>query len=442
MNRSFLAISLIASLWCLCARGQAPAEVLLYEGNYEMKSPSEAHYDVRCQIRVNSSAGLEAAVFSEFTDEFKKLSSFSGSITSGGKVVQKLRKQDVITQLQTASLAEKTYLNLYEPTAPYPFIVEYSYSLDYQKAIASFPSFSPVPDYDIPVRKATYTLSVPASIPIQYKASQEPVRRSEKGREIYSWQMLNVPPTPMESGMPEWMEWAPYVYACPIKFEYVGTTGSQQTWKDIGQWNYDILPKDPVLPETLRQAVLSMISKCETDLDKVVSLYGYLREHTRYVSIQLGIGGYVPASPEEVARTGFGDCKALSFYMKQLLALAGISSDYAIVSTRRKDLLPDYASLGQMNHALLRVPLQQDTIWVECTNPSLPLGYCHSGIAGHEALLILPEGGELVRIGEPAMQDNGEASSIAVKLSSNGSATVVVQETASAGLSESYVDFM
>ena len=441
MNKRRWLLALAAFLPGLCVLAQAPAEVLSYSGSYEMKSPTEARYEVHLQVLVKDANGIGAATFSEFTDEFKTLSSFSGSITSGGKVVKKLRKQDVITQLQTASLAEKTYLNVYEPAASFPFIVEYDYTLDYRKAIATFPTFFPVPDFDIPLRQADYTLSVPASIPVRYKASLEPVRRTEKGREIYTWQFRDILATPEESGMPDALEWAPYVYACPAHFEYAGTSGSQESWKEIGAWNYGILPGDTALPEAVRRDISALVSGLDSDVDKLRAIYGYLKEHTRYVSIQLGIGGYVPASPEQVAATGFGDCKALSFYMKQLLAQAGILSDYALVSTRRKDLLADYASLGQMDHALLRVPLQQDTLWVECTNPSLPLGYAHSDVAGHQALLVLPEGGELVRIPDYPGQTGRDEMVIQVDLSRDGSAALSVRETARLDMSEPYVDF-
>ena len=110
---------LIAAIFLgLRVLAQSPAEVLDFSGTYEMKSPTEARYVVRHRILVNDQAGLPAAVFAEYTDEFVSLESFSGSITTGGKVVKKLRKQDVVTLAadifvkKDIRLGEKSLINV------------------------------------------------------------------------------------------------------------------------------------------------------------------------------------------------------------------------------------------------------------------------------------------------------------------------------------------
>ena len=81
-----------------------------------------------------------------------------------------------------------------------------------------------------------------------------------------------------------------------------------------------------------------------------------------------------------------------------MLKELGIASTYTVISTTNERLLPDFSSANQMNHVILQVPLPQDTLWLECTNPSLPFGYVHQDIAGHDALLIEPTGGQMYRL--------------------------------------------
>ncbi len=81
-----------------------------------------------------------------------------------------------------------------------------------------------------------------------------------------------------------------------------------------------------------------------------------------------------------------------------MLKEIGIPSTYTVISTTNERLLPDFSSANQMNHVILQVPLPKDTLWLECTDPSLPFGYIHQGIAGHDALLIEPAGGSIHRL--------------------------------------------
>ena len=81
-----------------------------------------------------------------------------------------------------------------------------------------------------------------------------------------------------------------------------------------------------------------------------------------------------------------------------------------------------------MNHVILQVPLPQDTLWLECTNPQLPFGYVHQDIAGHDALLIQPTGGSIYRL--PAYPDslNTQQITARISLSPTAEAKIEVQE--------------
>ena len=429
---------------CLLApvlRAQAPAEVLLKETRFTMKSPVEAVEDVHEIIQVNKESGLSAACFEVYSDEFRSLSSFSGSISVAGKVIRKLRKPDLVTELESDALIERVYVNAFEPLAPYPFVVEYNYTVTHRKAIATFPTFVPVPDYEIPVRSASYTLTVPAGTEIQYRSSAEPEQETAGGKTTYLWSFKDVDAIPHEHAMPSIEELMPYVFASPLRFEYMNFPGDQRSWEDVGRWYATVLPVDPVVPEAVRSEILARAEACSSDLERVRVAYDYLREHTRYVSIQLGIGGHVPTVPERVAATGFGDCKALSFYMQQLLAVLGVPSDYLIINTKRRTFPEGYASLGQMNHAMLRVPLAKDTLWVECTNPLTPLGYRHSDAAGHQVVLIGKTDGRMVRIPDYPDSLRREENRLDIALATDGSAKVTVCRSAWLDEAESYIGF-
>ena len=93
----------------------------------------------------------------------------------------------------------------------------------------------------------------------------------------------------------------------------------------FGSWMHQNLLEgtDEISQET-QQKIRTLIGT-ETDLiQKAKIIYQYVQDKTRYVSIQLGIGGWKPITAYEVDRLGFGDCKALTNYTSALLNIVNV----------------------------------------------------------------------------------------------------------------------
>ena len=90
---------------------------------------------------------------------------------------------------------------------------------------------------------------------------------------------------------------------------------------------------------------------------------------------------------------------------------------------------------------MLCVPMASDSLWIECTNPSYPLGYRHDGIAGHEIVLVTPEGGKKVRAKGYTDCHEASSESMTVRLEGNGSAKCEVRRKLLAEDIEPYIEF-
>ena len=425
-------LSLLLGAGLLAAQEKYNAIVLEDEEAFTLSSSTSGTYTVRRSVRVFNDKGLSDALFHEYTDAFHTLTSFKGTLEREGAKPLKIKKEDLVMVSVASGLAEDGFLQAYEPTATYPFTVTYEYTVAYRKGVASFPTFFPVMGEKVKVEKASYTLQVPAGTAINHVASKVGEVRKEEGKaDTYRWEVPVYDGYTDEVLMPSWREIVPYLFACPVNFTYAGVPGSQGTWEDVGLWCSFLRTGTFDLPQPVQEQLSQLTAGAGSDLEKVRILYDYLREHTRYVSIQLGIGGYKPFPASVVHKTGFGDCKGLSNYMQAMLEAVGISSFYTLVNTDRADFLPGYAGIGQMNHVMLCVPLpeKKDTLWLECTNPTVPLGYRHEDVAGHEVVVTKPEGGIPVRVPAYADSLSREERELEVTLQADASARLSIRRS-------------
>ena len=378
------------------------AVILSLKENFTMTSPVSGSYKVSSEVLVNNEKGLRQATPIIYIDSFKTIGNFSGEIETGGRKI-KFGKKDLFTQSISSGLAEDSYISAYQPSGRYPFTVRYEYTVNYKGGIANFPVFAPIETENVLIKSASYTLDLPAGTEIVSYANkvQELPPVQTKDRVRLEWKVEDFQPFRSEFFMPPSTELVPVLYVAPKEFEYGQTPGSQSDWKEYGLWLSKLQNGSDYLSESAISKLREITKDCSNDFEKLKVLYNYLRETTRYVAIELGIGKLKPIAASEVERSGYGDCKALSNYLYAMLKAVGVPSVYYIINTKRATLLPGFTSTGQMNHAMLAVPLREsgDTVFVECTNPRIPLGYRHDNVAGHQIVLIHPEGGELTRVG-------------------------------------------
>ena len=429
----------------LCAQEKYHAVILEDAEAFTMDSPVSGSFTVRRSVLVNDKAGEQEAVFHEYTDQFRSLSAFKGTVERSGAKPLKVKKDDLQMVSIASGLAEDGFIVGYVPSAAYPYTVTYEYTMTFRKGIASFPSFVPVTSEKVRLEKASYRLTVPAGTAISHYAQKVgEVRKEETGKtDTYHWEVPVFEGFTEEAMMPSWRTVVPNLSASPVDFTYAGVKGSQGSWEDVGRWCYGLKEGTGDLPDDVAAQVRQMTASAGTDLEKVRILYDFLRDHTRYVSIQLGIGGYKPFPAAQVHKSGFGDCKGLSNYLQAMLEAVGIQADYTLVNTDRARFLKDYSGIGQMNHVMLCVPLpeRQDTLWVECTNPSVPLGYRHEDVAGHDVVLVKPEGGVPVRV--PAYPDSlsRRIHHIDIDLHEDGSAHIDIRKELYLDYTEGWLDF-
>ena len=194
------------------------------------------------------------------------------------------------------------------------------------------------------------------------------------------------------------------------------------SWKEFGKKYYEyFISNNSTISESTKQKLDKIISPTDSKLDKIKKIYKYVQDNTRYISIQVGIGGWKPMEVSDVEKYGYGDCKALSNFTRSLLKAYDIDSYYTVIYGGDKKSFDEEIVAKQSNHVILSVPENNDYIFLECTSQTNPFGYLSDFTSNRNALIIKPEGAEVVKTKFYKAEDNTQKTISKVNILEDGS---------------------
>ena len=404
-----------------------------------------ATHRVHYAVTVLNPNGDQYAPLAIFYNSQHKISNIRLEVyDQAGRLIKKVKNKDLQDQSITRySMYDDHRIKYYQhQTRDYPYTVVYSYEDKYD-GLLYCPDWQPLEGFGLSVEQSTFTVSAPEANPCRFytqNIAETPAQSSVDGTVTSTWHVTHLPARRKESFQPDLSRLTPVVRVAPTHFEFEQHAGSMQDWQRFGEWIYRLNANRNQLPESTQQRVKEMIKDLPNTPSRVKKLYEYMQGKTRYVSIQLGIGGFQPFEARTVDELGYGDCKALSNYMKSLLDVAGIPSNYVLVKAGKNqaDIIPDFPST-QFNHAILCVPTAQDTLWLECTSQTAPFSYLGYFTSDRHVLLIGEEGGQLVKTPAYTAQQNSQLRHGTLHLDEEGNGTLDVTTTY-AGLMYDHVE--
>lgn len=383
-----------------------------------------------------------------FYDKQTKIRSLGATVYDAqGKVVKKYKEKDFrdYAAQDGFSLYLDDRVRALEVAAPgLPCTVEFTYETE-NKGLLAFNTFMAFPTTQFAVEEDVYEVKAPSNYGVRHKSvngAPEPEKLSDG---TLRWTYRNLPGLPDEVLSPPLDVLSPMVLVAPNTIAYDGSTGDISTWENLGKWNWGLLEGRDKLPAATVEKVRQLIAGTTDTREKVCRIYEYMQQRTRYVSIQLGIGGFQPFTAEEVDKTGYGDCKALSNYTRALLKAADIPSSYAVIGAgdERQIRYPDFCSFGQANHVILCVPLKNsDTLWLECTSQRQPCAYQGDFTSSRLALLVDKNGGKLVQTTHYTQLQNKLANTYTFDIKGDGGAVATFHSNGYAVASEDYEALM
>ncbi len=398
-----------------------------------IKSESRATIYHKYAITILNEEGADFAQYHNSYDKLQTLENITGHLYDRtGKEIKSIKKKDIsdFSAKDNISLITDNRIkrhNFFYNDYPYTIEYEDEQELD---GIFFLPSWNPVEDTKLAVEQSSFNVETPFDFKLRIKQiayHTQPTELTTGSKKTYSWKLTNLPAVTYEPYQPEWEEINPSVYIAASTYEIENYKGNMTTWLSLGKFINDLNFNRQQLPENIKLDVHSLTDHIKSLPEKVSILYSYLQKNTRYISVQLGIGGWQPFDANYVGTKKYGDCKALSNYMVSLLKEANIPAKYILITAggNNKGLWDNFPA-PYFNHAIVCVPIQKDTLWLECTDQTVSPGYMGTFTGNRKALLIDDDGGHVVNTPSYKATDNLQIRKVDASIDKEGTLTANV----------------
>ncbi|WP_316633276.1 DUF3857 domain-containing protein [uncultured Flavobacterium sp.] len=356
-------------------------------------------------VTVFNEKGFDATDAYEFYDKSTAVKNIEAIVYDAfGKEIKRVKRKDFRDQsvADGATLfSDNRYVFLDYTPISYPFTIEFNSELQ-TSSTAFIPRWMPLRGYNFSIEKASLNVTYPADLGFkkkEFQFSNFNVKKITDTNTQLSYTLTNVLAQKKEDYSPSYKELFPKVMMALERFHLEGVDGTATNWIDFGKWYSEkILSGTTDLPEETKSKIKAIVGNEKDPIKKAKLVYDFVQKKSRYVSIQVGIGGWRPMLATDVDRLGYGDCKALTNYTKALLQAVDVPSYNTVLygDTYKTNIESDFVSM-QGNHMILSIPNGNHYTWLECTSQDDPFGYQGIFTDDRDVLVIKPEGGEIVR---------------------------------------------
>lgn len=400
----------------------------------EYKNYNKVNLRNTYRIMVLNEIGFNTLNLSKNYDKSNKIKKLNVSIyNSFGYKIKQFEKTDfkdrsLIDNSTIFSDDRLLYLD-YTPTS-YPFIIEYDCETESVNT-AFLQAWSPISYLNETILSSTLEIIKNPVVEVQQKSQKLQefgIIKTETPEKIsYTTPaILAVKPESYTDYSKEF----PKVKLFLNKASLEGYELNMSSWDTFGKMYYDYFIKEnSTISEKTKLKLDQIISPSDSKLDKIKKIYQYVQNNTRYVSIQVGVGGWKPMATSDVEKYGYGDCKALSNFTRSLLNAYDIEAYYTVIYGGNKRKFEEDVISMQGNHVIVSVPNEDGYIFLECTSQTNPFAYLSDFTSNRNALLIKADGAEIIDTDAYRTQQNTQVTSSTIELldsgSISGSATII-----------------
>lgn len=356
-------------------------------------------------VTVFNEKGFDNVDAYEFYDKSTSVKNIEAIIyDASGKEIKKIKRKDFKDQSVVGGgtlFSDSRYIFLDYTPISYPFTIDFISEVQ-TSSTAFIPGWMPLRGFNTSIENAVLNVIYPSDLGFkkkEFQFSDFNVKKTTDTNTQLSYSATNILAQKREDYSPSYKDLFPKVMMGLERFHLEGVDGTATNWVDFGKWYSEkILSGTTDLPEETKVKIKAIVGDEKDPIKKAKLVYDFVQKKSRYVSIQVGIGGWKPMLATDVDRLGYGDCKALTNYTKALLSAVDVPSYNTVLygDSYKTNIESDFVAM-QGNHMILSIPNGNHYTWLECTSQDDPFGYQGTFTDDRDVLIIKPEGGEIVR---------------------------------------------
>ncbi|HWH70863.1 MAG TPA: DUF3857 domain-containing protein, partial [Candidatus Sulfotelmatobacter sp.] len=223
---------------------------------------------------------------------------------------------------------------------------------------------------------STIQVSVPKDTPFHFalervKAADPKISQTPYGA-TYTWQFTGLPPYQREGLVAPRQRPRLMISTFP-------------NWPEFAAWYTRISQLSDTLTPAIADKAKELTRGAKTDREKVLALYNYVTS-LRYVAVPMGVNSFRPHAAANVLANQFGDCKDKANLFNALLHSLNVEAHLVLVPrfSQAHETVPGLA----FNHAISRVTLGNQILWVDTTDEVCRFGMLPPGDPGRKVLVI------------------------------------------------------
>lgn len=406
MKSGIKEICLLILICCAYQIMQAESRILLDQRTLNIRRSGKAVLSVNRKVLVADKKGESLGQVVLHEHQYSKVKAIKGSISNlAGRRLAKL-DQNKIKEWH-GNPSEKLYgddhfyfFNLSHHQKPY--IINYSY----KKKIASLYFFKEwFPQKSFAVDKAVLQIRYRRKPCLRFHSTGDmpaPVK-TQQGK-TWTWTLSDIPKLENEYRMPPECNYQLGLQLAPRNFKLEGINGNYNSWAEYGNFYAQLAKQQYRLTD---DAIQSLSLSPESTPEKIVqTVYEFIQHNTHYVGVEEGIHGLKPHCAQTVFENKYGDCKDLTTLMIAMLQKLGLPAYPAMLKVRDLGVMDTSFPLDQFNHIICCVPLDKDTLWVDCVSDVATVHDLPATDEGCNVLVINDGHGQVARTPLSSALDN------------------------------------